>query len=390
MPSDPVYLDGYATNPLAPEAREALIQALGRPGNPTSPHRDGASAARIVAAARRDVAALIGASPAEIVFTSGATEANNLAITGLAHQAAARGDRRRRLAISAIEHKSILEPAHALEQAGFHIDIIPVDRSGRVDPEAVGRLVTDDTLLVSVMAANNETGVLQPVADIARIARAAGALMHCDAAQAGGKIAIDVLDWDIDYLSLSGHKLYGPMGVGALFIAAGAPAPTPLLVGGGQQKGLRAGTEPTPLLAGFGAAARIAADRLDRDQAHGRALAERLLNALAQRQLRFSRTTGEAETLPGSLSLSIEGVEGDDLVQRVADKISLSTGSACTSGQVLPSHVLRAMNIADNEILSVVRIFCGRYNTEAEIDLAATTIADVCARLRLAPGELRQ
>lgn len=390
MTGDPIYLDGLSTNPLAPEALAAMTAAWARPGNPASPHRDGASAARMVARARQQVADLIGAAPSEIIFTSGATEANNLAIVGAARAATARGDGRRRVAVSAIEHKSVLDAALALRGEGFEVDILGVDATGRVDPQALQRGITADTLLVSVMAANNETGVFQSVQDIGRIAHAAGALMHCDAAQAAGKVAIDVLDWDVDYLSLSAHKLYGPLGVGALYIAAGAPALAPLTHGGGQQKGVRPGTEPAPLLVGFGAAAALAAARLDEDQVHGQALADRFMRALAERQVRFKLTTGQARTLAGSLSLALVGVIGDDLVQRVAAKVSISTGSACTSGQVLTSHVLRAMNIDDANAQSVIRVFCGRYTSEAEIDLAAAEIAAAVEKFRVALGEVHQ
>ncbi|KQV54663.1 cysteine desulfurase family protein [Caulobacter sp. Root342] len=390
MSAAPVYLDGYATNPLAQEAREAMFRALDRPANATSPHLDGACAARAVALARREVAELIGAAPSEVVFTSGATEANNLAILGVARQALAQGDPRRRLAVSAIEHKSVLEPAQALAELGFVVDILPVDRRGVVDLLEAADRISSETLLVSVMAANNETGVIQPISDLSAIAHDRGALFHCDAAQAAGKIAVDVVEWDVDYLSLSAHKLYGPMGVGALFVAATALPPQPMMFGGGQQKGMRSGTEPTPLLAGFGAAARVAGERLEVDAHHGQALAARLVSALAARQVRFSLITMDAPVLPGGISLSIEGAIGEDVVDRVADRVSLSTGSACTAGQVIPSHVLSAMNIDPKIMRSVVRIFCGRYLTASDIDLAATSIADVVARARLAPGGVHQ
>lgn len=390
MSREPVYLDGFATNPLAPEAHQAMMDALMRPSNAASPHRDGARAATAVALARREVADLIGAAPSEIVFTSGATEANNLAILGVARRAIANGDPRRRLAVSAVEHKSVLEPALALSEFGFSVDIMPVDRRGVVDLTKAASLISPDTLLVSLMAANNETGVIQPVAEMSALAHSRGSLFHCDAAQAAGKIPVDVLEWDVDYLSLSAHKLYGPMGVGALFVAATAVPPQPILLGGGQQKGIRSGTEPTPLLAGFGAAARVAAERGEADTKHGRTLATRLLSILEARQTRFTLTTADAPVLPGSISLSLEGAVGDDIVDRIADRVSISTGSACTSGQVLPSHVLSAMNMSPDAIASVIRIYCGRYTTEIDIDLAATSISDMVARARLATGEVRQ
>jgi cysteine desulfurase len=390
MMRDPIYLDGHATTPLAPEARDAMLEAWTRPGNPTSPHRDGERAARLIDAARADVARLIGASPGEIVFTSGATEANNLAILGVARRARRLGDPRRRIVVSAIEHKAVLEPAKRLRDEGFEIDIVPVDPSGVVDLSALQAAVGDDTLLVSIMAANNETGAIQPLGDVARIARTVGALVHADAAQAAGKMPIDVLDLDIDYMSLSAHKLYGPMGVGALFIAAGSPSPDALQVGGGQQQGLRSGTEPTPLLVGFGAAARLATQRMEVDDAHRRDLARRLLDGLSTRQIRHRLTTGGAPTVSGSLSLLIDGVDAEAIVQLIAANVSLSTGSACNAGQVEPSHVLTAMGIDQHELRSVLRLFCNRYNTIREIDAAAGFIAEAIGRSRVAPGEVRQ
>lgn len=390
MMSEPIYLDGHATAPLAPEARDAMLAAWARPGNPTSPHRDGERAARIVDAARADVARLIGASPPEIVFTSGATEANNIVLIGLARRAVRLGDTRRRIAISAVEHKSILSPADSLRSQGFQVDVIPVDRNGVLDIDVLQSVLGPDTLLVSVMAANNETGVLQPLTKIAALVHSVGALFHVDAAQAAGKIVIDVFELDLDYMSLSAHKLHGPLGVGALFIAAGSPIPDPLQFGGGQQNGLRPGTEPAPLLAGFGAAARVAAEQMESDVAHRAHLAEALLQALSERQIGYMLTTGEAVTLTGSLSILLPYVDAEDLCQKVASKISISTGSACNSGQLDVSHVLKAMGIESNEIRSVVRVFCSRYNNLAEMDVAASVIADAVRQSRLVTGEVRQ
>ena len=390
MQTLPIYLDGHATSPLAPEALEAMIAALSQPGNAASPHVHGEMAARHVSYARECIANLIGARPNEVIFTSGATEANNLAILGVARHAALSQSHRNRIAVSAIEHKSVLEPAKALRNEGFAIDIIPVDSEGRLDLGALRAIVGPSTLLVSVMAANNETGVLQDIPVLGEVVHEAGALLHTDAAQAAGKVAIDVLTWDVDYLSLSGHKLYGPAGVGALFVAAGVPLPAPLMFGGGQQKAVRPGTEPVALLAGFGAAARVATERLSHDQVHGRTLVERLRAGLVEHQVRFTVTTGNAPVAPGSLSLALIGQNAEELVQILSNIVSLSTGSACNSGQILPSHVFSAMNAPSDIISSVVRIFCGRYNTATEIDVAVEAIARAVANSALAPGEVRQ
>lgn len=367
-----------------------MAAAWASPGNASSPHTAGAAAAELVATARQAVAELIGAAPAEVVFTSGATEANNLAILGVARQAALRGDPRKRIVVSAIEHKAVLAPAHALAAEGFEIVEAPVGEDGVLDLAAFSAVLGPRTLLASVMLANNETGALQPVAEAAEAAHAAGALFHCDAAQAAGKVAIDVLDLDVDYLSLSAHKLYGPMGAGALYVSASAPRPAPLMLGGWQEQGLRGGTEPAPLLAGFGAAATVARARLDADATHGRRLAERLQRALAARQVRFQLTVGGATVVPGSLSIRLHNISAEDIVQKLARSVCVSTGSACNYGQVTASHVLRAMRLSEAQAATVLRIFCSRYNTDAEIHAAALEIAAAVAQLSLAPGEPRQ
>ena len=352
------------------------------PGNPASAHSAGERAWHIVESARGEVAALVGAAAPEIVFTSGATEANNLAILGVA-RAAAGGDRRR-LVVSSVEHKAVLGPAEALAREGFEVALAPVDRHGRLELAAYRALVDERTLISTVMAVNNETGVIQPVAEAATIAHAAGALFHCDAAQAAGKIALDVQALDVDYLSLSAHKLYGPMGVGALYISAAAPRPRPLQFGGGHQGGQRPGTEPVALLAGFGAAARLARERLACDAAHAASLAERLLAALRERQLRFARITGDHEIVPGSAALEMEGVDAEGLCMRLARSIHLSTGSACSSGQLRMSHVLDAMGFSQERAASVVRLFWSRYNSPEEVEIAADEICSAALQSRLA------
>jgi cysteine desulfurase len=376
-----IYLDGFATLPLAPEARGAMLEAWELPGNAASPHSAGERASQIVEHARAEVAALIGASAPEIVFTSGATEADNLALLGLARSA---DGSRRRLVISSVEHKAVLAPAEALAREGFDIALAPVDRNGRLDLSAYAELFDERTLMASVMAVNNETGVVQPVAEAAAIAHAAGALFHCDAAQGAGKIEIDVDALDVDYLSLSAHKLYGPMGVGALYISAAAPRPLPLQYGGGQQAGQRPGTEPVALIAGFGVAARIARERLAADARRGRELVQDLLAKLRNRQLRFTRITGEHEVVPGSAVLSIDAVDAEALCMRLAKSVHLSTGSACTSGQLRSSHVLEAMGFSDGEAGSVVRLYWSRYNSPDEVDTAAEEICRAALQSRLA------
>ncbi|KQW70830.1 hypothetical protein ASE17_18380 [Phenylobacterium sp. Root77] len=390
MTAAPIYLDGFATLPLAPEARDAMLAAWSTPGNAGSANLAGETAAATVAAGRTAVAALIGAAPSEVVFTSGATEANNLALIGVARALHDAQPNRRRIVISAIEHKSVLESAASLQRAGFEVVLSPVDEAGRLDLVAFGNLMDGSVLLASVMLVNNETGGIQPVREAAALAHAADVLFHCDAAQAAGKIPVDVADLDVDYLSLSAHKLYGPMGVGALYISAGAPLPAPLIFGGGQQAGLRPGTEPVALIAGFGAAARLAESHLASSESYGRAMATALHTGLSQRQLRSRIITHGHPVVPGSLALSLQNVDADALCSAVAKFVSMSTGSACTSGQLNSSHVLRAMGLADIDARSVVRLFCHRYLEYHEIERAVDLIVLAAGRSRLATGEVRQ
>jgi cysteine desulfurase len=371
-----VYLDGFATMPIAPEAREALLDALDMPANASSPHALGERAASIVANARRDVSALVGCAPAELVFTSGATEADNLAIVGGAAAQARSGDRRRRIIVSAIEHAAVLEPAAYLAEQGFEIVMAPVDPEGTVDVEALTALVDEDCWLVSVMAVNNETGVIQPIERIAEIAHAGGALIHCDAAQALGKISVDLPGWDVDFASLSAHKAYGPVGVGALYVAAGAPSPRPLQLGGGQQAGRRSGTEPTALLAGFGAAAAIAHRDLLVDAAKCADLLGQFLDELSLRQVRYRKISGKSSTVPGGTSISITGCNADDLCARISREVQISTSSACHAGQIRPSHVLNAMGYDAVGASSVFRVMMNRYLQGHDVRRAAGIIAE--------------
>lgn len=389
-PSEPIYLDGFATLPLAPEARDAMMTAWSTPGNAGSPNGAGERAAAIIAEGRANVAELIGAGPAEIIFTSGATEANNLAILGIARAAAAAGSTRKRLLVSAIEHKAVIESAKALENEGFAVAKVPVDGGGRLDLNALQALLREEVLLVSVMLVNNETGTIQPVAAAAALAHDAGALFHTDAAQAAGKIPIDVLDLDVDYLSLSAHKMYGPMGVGALFVAAGSPTPLPLFYGGGQQQAARPGTEPVPLIAGFGAAAKAAKKRLPADTTHARLLGEAFLDELSRRQVRYRLIGDHGHTVPGGVAIELLGLDAAALCSAVARDVSLSVGSACTSGQIQTSHVLEAIGISEYFAQSFVRVFCHRYQDEQEIRRAAAIIADFCSRPSLATGGVHQ
>lgn len=367
-----------------------MLDAWETPGNAGSPNGAGERAASLLANGRTAVADLIGAAPSEITFTSGATEANNLALAGVARALRARGSTRSRLIVSAIEHKSVLETAAALTCEGLEVVHAPVDAAGRLDLTAFADLVDERLLLASIMAVNNETGALQPVAEAAAFTHRVGGVFHTDAAQAVGKIPVNVVELDVDYLSLSAHKCYGPMGVGALYRASSAPAPLPLLFGGRQERGLRPGTEPVALVAGFGAAVAVALSDLSASARATDKLLSIFLNRLAERQLRHFRVTDGHPTVPGGAAISIPGVDGDALCTALAKTVAISTGSACTSGQITTSHVLKAMGYSEDSARQVVRIFCNRYLDEYSVLLAADEFVAAVERCRLATGGVRQ
>jgi cysteine desulfurase len=375
----PIYLDGFSTLPLAPEARDVMLSIWAAPGNAGSPHAAGESAARSITYAREVIADSIGATQSEILFTSGATEANNLAILGVARTALRTGNKRRRIVVSAIEHKSVLEPAQSLKELGFDVVSASVDRFGRLDLDHLAEIVDQNTLLISIMTVNNETGVVQPISDASLIARRAGALVHSDGAQALGKIEFDLTELDVDYFSMSAHKCYGPMGVGALYVAAGTPKPYPLAFGGGQQWSLRPGTEPVALIAGFAEAVKVSKARLDDLELEGKA--SRLFDGLAARQVRLRRITGTNQVVPGSLAIHFEGGDADALCAALARDVHMSTGSACTAGQINMSHVIESMGYSQSDAKGVLRILAHRYLTDADVDRASEAIANGIKRL---------
>nr|WP_313635006.1 cysteine desulfurase family protein [Brevundimonas diminuta] len=375
-PPRPIYLDGHATTPLAPEAAAAMAPWWRElAANAHSPHAAGQRAAAAVNHARGLVARLVGVGPSEVVFTSGATEANALALLGGARAARRAGDPRRRIIVSAIEHKSVLGCAARLETEDFEVVRAPVTPDGVLDLGVLARLATPETLLISVMAANNETGVVQPIDAVAAVARAAGAALHVDASQQAGKLPLDL--GLADFASLSAHKMYGPLGVGALIVSSAAAfRPEPLFAGGDQENGLRPGTLPVPLIVGFGEAARVAIARLAADADHGRRLAGRLIKTLENRQVRFIINGLKHDRLPGSLSLRLKGCDAASLIARISPFVSAAEGSACTSGQIAPSHVLTAMGLSHEEASSTLRLMCGRDATAEEIDRVAEVLIE--------------
>ena len=382
-----IYLDHHATTPVDARVLEAMLPWFERDfGNAASrTHAFGWRAEAAVDVAREQIAAAIGArDPREIVFTSGATESNNLALLGVARAGRKRGDH---VVTTAVEHSSVLEPCDALVREGFARTLLPVDRDGRVDPGAVAAAITDRTLLASVGWANGEIGTVQPIAAVAEACRARGVLLHSDAAQAVGKVPLDVAAAGVDLLSISAHKLYGPKGVGALWVRSGRPRVRiePLLFGGGHENGLRPGTLPVPLIVGFGRAVEIAVAARESEAARLLALRERLLASLCD-ALPGIRVHGHPhERVPGNLNLAFAGIEADALLAALRD-IALSTGSACSSARPEPSHVLVALGLPEATVRASVRIGLGRGTTVAEIDAAAAAIVAAVRSLRAEPA----
>jgi cysteine desulfurase len=378
MSRAPVYLDSHATTPVDPRVLETMLPFFTHEfGNAASAsHRWGWKAQAAVEAARRDVGALIGAAARDIVFTSGATESNNLALRGAIAQDPARRD----IVVSAIEHKSVLKPAKHLGADGRRLTIVPVGRDGRIDLSALERAIDDGTAIVSVMGANNEIGVIQPLDEIGKIAHARGALFHVDAAQLAGKAPMDVEAMGIDLLALTAHKIYGPKGCGALFVRRKL-ALEPILTGGGHERGLRAGTLNVPGIVGLGRAAALCREEMSVERTRVGALRDRLLAGL-ERELEGVRINGSREyRLPQNLHVSFEGVDGESLLIGIGD-IAVSSGSACSSASATPSHVLTAIMSPEPVPSASIRFGLGRFTTEEEVDYAIERFTTVVRHLR--------
>jgi cysteine desulfurase len=380
--SRPIYLDYHATTPVDPRVLEAMLPYFTeRFGNPASrQHAYGWQAQEAVDQARKQVASLINASPAEIVFTSGATESNNLAIKGVA---CALKDRGTHVVTVETEHKSVLDSCARLERDGWTVTRLGVDSSGLVDLDALREAMTDRTVLVSVMAANNEIGVLQPLAEIAAVVHERGALLHSDAAQAAGKVPLDVAANGVDLLSLTAHKCYGPKGAGALYLRRQKPK-LPIecqIDGGGHENGIRSGTLNVPGIVGLGACASVARDLLPAESARLAALRDRLLQGL-RAGIDGLRVNGSLERrLPHNLHVSFQAVEGEALLMALGD-IAVSTGSACSSGSQKPSHVLVAIGAVGEHTGASIRFGLGRWTTDADVDYAIDRVTTVVRSLR--------
>ncbi len=384
-----IYLDHHATTPVDPAVVAAMLPFLTeRFGNPSSRHALGQDAHAAVEEARARVASLIGALPEDIVFTSGATESDNLAIKGAARALAGSG---RRIVTTAIEHPAVLEPCRTLEREGFTIHRVPVGTDGIVEVGEIEAALEPGTTLVSVMAANNEIGTLQPLAEIGALCRSRGIAFHSDAVQALGRVALDVDAASLDLASLSAHKMYGPKGVGALYVRR-ARRPRlklqPQAEGGGQEKGIRSGTLNVPGIVGFGEAARLAHAALDDGEpARLRALRDALLGGLTG-SLAGITVNGSLEfRLPGNLHVSIDGVEAETLLLSLGDRFALSAGAACAEAGGKGSHVLRALGMTDSRVYSSVRFGLGRYNARLDVDAVVDALISAvnAARERSAP-----
>ena len=375
----PIYLDNHSTTPVDPRVLEAMLPYLAdKFGNAASrSHSFGWAADQAVETARAQVASLIGARADEIVFTSGATESDNLAIKGIADAYRSKGNH---IITVATEHKAVLDSCKRLEKSGYRVTYLPVQNDGLIDIDNLRRAMNDATILVTVMAANNETGVLQPIAEIGKLCRERGVFFHTDAAQAIGKIPIDVARQNIDLLSISAHKAYGPKGVGALYVRDGIKI-TPTIDGGGHERGMRSGTLNVPGIVGLGRACEICHEEMPQESCRISGLRNRLHEKI-KAGLDEVYVNGSMEhRLPGNLNISFAGVDGEELMTAI-DDIAVSSGAACTSAHIEPSYVLKALGLADEMAQSSIRFGIGRFNSKTEIDYVAGKIIHAVQQLR--------
>ena len=381
---DRIYLDYAATAPVLPEVLDAMLPFfVSAFGNASGIHAEGREARKAVEQARRQAAAVLGAEPREILFTSGGSESNNLAIRGTAMALRGKGNH---IVTSSIEHPSVLNTCRGLEKEGFRVTYLPVDADGSVSPEDVRNAVGPDTVLVSVMAANNEIGTLQPVREIGEICREKGVVFHTDAVQAAGLLKTDVRELNADLLSISAHKFHGPKGVGALYVRKGTRL-EPLVRGGEQERGLRAGTENVPGIVGLGKALEIAAAKREETAARIRELRDLLIRLILER-VTGARLNGHPERrLPNNCHFSFAGIESEALLLRLdLAGIAVSGGSACTSGSMEPSHVLRAIGLREDMLKSGVRLTLGRETTREEMEKTAQVLPEIVEDLRRMRG----
>lgn len=371
-----VYLDYQASTPLDPQVRDIMLNAYDSAGNASSEeHAFGWAAAELVEKARALVADCVGALAEEVIFTSGSTEANNIAILGAALAAP---PKRRRILISAIEHKSVSEAAYAAEKRGFSVELIGVNKDGLVETETLAKLLRDDVAVVSIMAVNNEIGVIQDAPRLGALVRAAGAYFHVDATQALAATKVDIQNWNADSLSLSGHKIYGPGGIGALIVSmVAAWRPEPISFGGGQEAGLRPGTLPVALCAGLGEACRLITDGSIEERRRIADLRDRFHQMLLAHCPELVVTSEKSARHPGCLHVRLPNVDASDLLLKLQPMVAASTGSACTSGVIGPSHVLSAIGMNDTEASECIRFSVGRFTDIEQINSAVTIIKNI-------------
>ena len=378
----PIYLDYNATTPCDPRVFEAMAPYfVEKFGNAASrSHRFGWEALEAVEKGRQQIASLMGASPKDIVFTSGATESDNLAIKGVAQSYREKGDH---IITVVTEHKAVLDSCKALQKEGFSVTYLKTDTDGLISPDDVRLAITDRTILVSVMLANNEIGVIQPIAEIGRLCRERGVLFHTDATQGFGKMPFDVNAFNVDLASVTAHKMYGPKGVGALYVRRREPrvALSPLIDGGGHERGMRSGTLNVTGIVGFGAAAQIAKEELAVESATLLSLRERLMTGLKDRLPDIQVNGHPTLRVPGNLNIAFAGAEGESLIMGLPD-IALSSGAACTSASIEPSYVLKAIGLSDTLAHSSLRFGLGRFTTEEEVDYAINRVSETVAKLR--------
>jgi len=378
----PIYMDNHSTTKVDPRVVEAMLPYFTvHYGNAASRnHSFGWDAEKAVEASRETLAKIINADPREIIFTSGATESNNLALKGVVEMYAERGNH---VITQVTEHRSVLDTARRIEKSGIHVTYLPVDKDGLVDPDDVRKAITDRTILISIMLVNNEIGVIQPIEEIGRIAKERGILFHCDATQGVGKIKVDVQSMGIDLLSFTAHKLYGPKGIGALFVRRKNPRVrlAPMMDGGGHERGMRSGTLNVPGIVGFAKACEIAMEVMDEEAARLLYLREKLRKGIMDSLEEVYLNGHPTRRIPGNLNLSFAYVEGESLLMGLKE-IALSSGSACTSATLEPSYVLQALKVSPELAHSSVRFGLGRFNTEEEVDYVIGRVVETVNRLR--------
>lgn len=380
----PIYMDLQATTPMDPKVLQTMLpyfkEKFGNPHSKT--HEFGWNAENAVENARKSVAELINADPKEVIFTSGATESNNIAIKGIARYLKQDMSNKPHIITSQVEHKSVIDTCRDLEEEGFDVTYLPVNKNGSICVDDLKKAIRPETILATIIAVNNEIGTISPLKEIGKICKENNVFFHTDAAQAAGKIPIDVKEMNISLLSISGHKIYGPMGIGALYVTRDRPRPRiqPLFSGGGQERGMRSGTLPTPLIAGLGKACEISNERMEKDTEHIRKLSKYLIDGL-KKEIPDIKLNGGGNVYPGCINISFPYVEGESLIMALPN-IAVSSGSACTSASLEPSYVLKALGVEEDLAHSSLRFGIGRFTTKSQIKSVIKQVVKKVKKLR--------